>query len=87
MAIRILDLGLWLVLATGVLCRVVFIRRAWIARFARSSQAIPDKEAADQHWLRGVVWSCLWIGLAGLIIHAWCTLGLGYCLSRVVAIV
>jgi hypothetical protein len=80
--IRIFDLGLWLVLSSVVLWSVVFARPAWVAG---SGQVVPDNEASARLRLRGIVWTCLWIGLTGLLVHAWCTLAFGFCMSRVIA--
>jgi hypothetical protein len=86
-ALRVTNLGFWLVLA----CAALWAFEAW--RRQRPSR-LKDSEEARLHvmphsmglvWLTGVGRSCFWLGLIALAIHAWCTLGAAFCVSRVIA--
>lgn len=87
LALRVTNLGFWLVLA----CAALWAFETW--RRDRAKRLKEPKEARSNDndprigriWLAGVVRSCSWLGLIALAAHAWCTLGLGYCASRVIA--
>jgi hypothetical protein len=80
-AARMIHFGLWFILACVALWLIVN-RGAKVGRAAGTADA---GEQAGPVCLTGVTWSCLWMGLVSLAIHAWCTLGAGYCFCRVLS--
>jgi hypothetical protein len=86
-ALRVTNIGFWLVLVCAALWAFESWRRDRTKRLKepRETRSNEPDPRIGRVWLAGVVRSCFWIGLVSLAFHAWCTLGLGYCVSRVIA--
>jgi hypothetical protein len=81
------HLGFWLVLA----CATLWAFEAWRRdranrwKYRKEAGSVDNDPSIGPVWLAGVIQSCFWLGLIALALHAWCTLGLGYCVSQVIA--
>lgn len=79
LALRTSNLGVWLVVVCAALWSLMVLRPKWAVLAAGSTTTVRAANVPDSRWLAGVSWSCLWLGLASLLAHGWCTLGLCYC--------
>ena len=89
LVLRITNVGVWLAAACGLIwAGVVWFQSR---RTKPNTRDAPDdaecnRSAKAARWLVGTGWSCLWLGLASLALHAWCTLAMAYCVNRIMAV-
>jgi hypothetical protein len=83
-AARMIHFGWWLVLACYVIS-VIAIPPKWPLRALLSNSPTHSEQDVANARLSMVAWSCLWIGLFAVAIHAWCTLGMGYSIDQAIA--
>jgi hypothetical protein len=81
-ALRMTNAGLWLVLACLVLWLVVVYRPCY-TRMVGFDCTTQSRTEMDSRWLIGITWSCVWLSLVSLLIHAWATLGMAYVINSV----
>ena len=87
LVVRVTNVGVWLVMACGliwaaILCFGSRTRKASTNVATDATEA--DRSPVPARWLVSTAWSCLWLGLANLALHAWCRLAMAYCVSRVI---
>jgi len=87
LAVRVTNFGVWFALACAALWALETWRRDRANRLKdrKEGKTNDDQPSNNTAWLTGVTRSCFWLGFIALALHAWSTLGLGYCVSQVIA--